>query len=218
MCYGLANTWPDCSSLQCRKFCLLLYPEGPKKVCLVSYSQCAKSVSICIQDIYDYKLQNATLPTIPVSNSCCAVGILYGWTLRSTGRIRREFVPASFTTRLTFGTAGHNYLTLSIACGLQDDFFFADKTMAKTVDILESVCSVQLWVGGGRGAFFNILKHQTHALNNPFALQLSLTLIHCSSPYTCHTCKSPARTLLITSIYLKGLGHVIVCHIVQLVR
>lgn len=124
MCYGLANTWPDCSSLQCRKFCLLLYPEGPKKVCLVSYSQCAKSVSICIQDIYDYKLQNATLPTIPVSNSCCAVGILYGWTLRSTGRIRREFVPASFTTRLTFGTAGHNYLTLSIACGLQDDFFF----------------------------------------------------------------------------------------------
>ena len=33
---------------------------------------------ICIQDIYEYKPQKATLTTVPVSNSCCAVGILYG--------------------------------------------------------------------------------------------------------------------------------------------
>jgi hypothetical protein len=38
--------------------------------------------------------------------------------------------------------------------------FFCRQTMAKTVDILQSVCSMQLWVWGG-GGFFNILKQQT---------------------------------------------------------
>jgi hypothetical protein len=53
------------------------------------------------------------------------------------------------------------YLTLSIASGLQNYIFFADKTMAKTVDILESVFQFNFELGGG--SFCDILKHQTHA-------------------------------------------------------
>jgi hypothetical protein len=92
-------------------------------------------------------------------------------------------------------------LTLSIASGLQNDIFCRQNDGENCRYFGICVFRSTFELGGGE-AFFNILKHQTHAQNNPFALQLSLISIYRSSS------ESPSLTLLITSVYRKGLGHV----------
>jgi len=86
------------------------------------------------------------------------------------------------------------YLTLSIACGPQN-YVLPTERWRKLTIFWNKFVQFNFELGA---ALFNILKHQTNALNNPFGtptvanLDTLLQPIHLATP----------------AIYRKGLGHV----------
>lgn len=74
-CRDFSNTWPGCSSLQYRKFCLFTYLERWK--CASSDIISLKNTSVCIQHSHEVPAE-AIMASLSLSSSCWPFGFCMG--------------------------------------------------------------------------------------------------------------------------------------------